>query len=350
MSDTQRVRAHTHSGCRSIDLAKSDRSLRFPKLTASVGRYGVNKSADTVAVQTALNAIPAELGGPFPALAVDGDAKTLTIGAIEKFQRFHFPERYTDKNPDGRIDVDQWTITRLKDMYELIERLGRIAAVPFWIVRRPIRLARARLGTGDAASAVSDALGRLDAAVKALRDGAAHTNRERDSLRLVLFYFRLAGTKVSEVMTAVMRIRLTFQRVQTTLNKRGRTFGLYTGGDIFQIDPHNKPYIAYSPTQTGYEAGTDPNYIYLGQGCDNISTDFFNHMLVHELLHMTDIETPGEEIVDKGYRADALKLSHNDTLHNADSFAMFATHAHIGRTRMVASQLGLAPVIPADLP
>lgn len=145
------------------------------------------------------------------------------------------------------------------------------------------------------------------------------------------------------------RPRTTFQRVRATLEKRGRTLGLFTGGDLYEIDPHNKPHIAYSPTQSHTEPGLDPRRIYLGQGCDNISTDFFNHMIVHEMLHMTDIETPGTEIVDKGYRADALKLSHADRMRNADSYAMFATHCHIGRTRMVASQLGTAPVIPADL-
>lgn len=348
MTDVQCVRVHTETGCRSVNWIRTDRSVRFPKLSAPVGKGGVNKATDVKAVQTALNAIPYPLGGPFANLAVDGDSGPLTEAAIMAFQRFHFPERYETITPDGRVDIDNWTLWRLKDMYELMGRMGGLA-IPFWVVRRPARLLRARLGTGEAAAALDKALARLGIALHPLRDGATHSTQERDALRMVVHYFRLAGSPVSHVMMAIMNIRTTFLRAKAVLDKRGRTFGLYTGGDIFEIDPKNDKHLAYSPRQTDHGPDVDPAHIYLGAGSDNLSTDMFNHMIVHELLHMTDIETAGTEIVDKGYRADAFKLSHADSMRNADSYALFATHCHIGRARMVGAMVALKPVIPADL-
>lgn len=354
MTDIERVRVHTHAGCQSVNWLRSDRSLRFPKLSAPVGKGGVNKVADVKAVQTALNAISPLLGGAFPKLAVDGDSGPLTEAAIMAFQRFHFPERYETITPDGRVDINEWTLVRLKDIYELMERMGE-NAILYWVVRRPARLLRARLGTGEAAAALDKALARLEIALRPLRDGATHSTQERDALRMVVHYFRLAGSPASRVMMAIAEIRKAFLRMKAMLDKRGRTLGIYTGGDIFEIDPKNEKHIAYSPSQTEYQFDLNPKplvnpaHIYLSAGCDNISTDLFNHMIVHELLHMTDIETPGTEIVDKGYRADAFKLTHADSMRNADSYAMFVTHCHIGRVRMVAAMTALGPVVPADL-
>lgn len=348
-SDTQRVRAHTHQGCRSVSIVRSDRSIRFPRLTASVGRYGANKAEDAGAVQKALNEVPAVLGGPLPALAVDGDAKKLTIAAIEKFQLFHFPEKYAAAKPDGRIDVDQWTLSRLKDMYELCSKLG-LTVIPFWLVRRPVRLLRARLGFAQAASAIGEAISRLGDALRPLRDGAVHNEHDKQALILARLYFRLSGITAGTAITGLLQAQAALLKTQTTLDRLGRTLGLPTGGDIFEIDPKNESYLAYSPRRTSvHPVGVSPEHIYLCQASDSISTDFFNHMMVHEMMHFADEETPATEIEDKGYRADALTLSHADTLRNADSYALFATHCHIGRDRLVASQPTLAPHIPADI-
>ncbi len=55
-------------------------------IRASVGQGGANNSADTRAVQIALNAVPATPGGAGDSLAVDGLVGPLTVGAITRFQ------------------------------------------------------------------------------------------------------------------------------------------------------------------------------------------------------------------------------------------------------------------------
>src|SRR5262245_13046228 len=51
-----------------------------------VGRGGANRASDARALQIALNAVPAGLGGAGESLALDGLVGPLTIGAIAAFQ------------------------------------------------------------------------------------------------------------------------------------------------------------------------------------------------------------------------------------------------------------------------
>ena len=57
-------------------------SIRLPVGNAPGG----NLPVDVRTIQTALNEIPPEDGGPVPQLVVDGFVGTFTIGAIDQFQ------------------------------------------------------------------------------------------------------------------------------------------------------------------------------------------------------------------------------------------------------------------------
>ena len=77
--------------------------------------------------------------------------------------------------------------------------------------------------------------------------------------------------------------------------------------------------------------------------------DLFTHILFHELIHFVDDESKERRIVDHGYREKAMKLPHSLRMHNSDNYALFASHIHFGRDRLIASQPSLRPHIPANL-
>ncbi len=80
-------------------------------ISASVGKNGLNKSADVLKIQQALNKIPPAKGGPDPKLKEDGWIGPKTIGAITKFQSAN-----PGLVPDGRIDVQGKTLARLNEL------------------------------------------------------------------------------------------------------------------------------------------------------------------------------------------------------------------------------------------
>lgn len=78
-------------------------------LDASVGYRGVNKHADVVGVQNAINKVPTDEGGsPLP-LKVDGKCGPKTIKAIQRFQLHHFGWG----GADGLIEPGKQTYLKL---------------------------------------------------------------------------------------------------------------------------------------------------------------------------------------------------------------------------------------------
>lgn len=77
-------------------------------ISASVGQGGVNKKADALAIQQALNKIPPHKGGPDPKLVEDGLVGPKTINAIRKFQQSDIA-----LVKDGRVDVNGPTLARI---------------------------------------------------------------------------------------------------------------------------------------------------------------------------------------------------------------------------------------------
>jgi len=70
------------------------------QINGSVGRDGTNAAADVSTVQSLLNQVPPDAGGPDTPLKVDGIVGAKTIGAIENLQRVAAGFKW----PDGRID------------------------------------------------------------------------------------------------------------------------------------------------------------------------------------------------------------------------------------------------------
>lgn len=79
-------------------------------ITAAVGTAPAsNRPQDVETIQSMLNQVPPNQGGPTPLLDADGMVGPLTIGAIKKFQKFHFGFQ------DGRVDPNQKTHTKLNE-------------------------------------------------------------------------------------------------------------------------------------------------------------------------------------------------------------------------------------------
>ncbi len=78
-------------------------------ISASVGQGGTNRFIDVETVQSLLNQVPADSGGPSPLLDTDGIVGPLTIAAIKKFQKFHLGFQ------DGRVDPKNKTIAKLNE-------------------------------------------------------------------------------------------------------------------------------------------------------------------------------------------------------------------------------------------
>ena len=165
-------------------------------------------------------------------------------------------------------------------------------------------------------------------------------------------YFKFGAQAQDRTLDELGFIRTTIGRVRTVLSSRSPF-----GAAIFDIDPlrDHPEYMAYSPMQLGdpkRNNGTTSLRIYLCDGIDARPQDHFAHILTHELFHFVDDEAKETWIVDAphGYRDGAMRLSHQQRMHNADNYALFVTHTEIGRARLIASQPMLAPCVPADMP
>lgn len=88
-------------------IAPADGLSGLLRLYRSVGTRGVNSRHDVSSVQSALNGVPASLGGPVTPLSIDGLAGPLTNGAIMAFQT-----GWLDLH-DGRIDPGGLTLACL---------------------------------------------------------------------------------------------------------------------------------------------------------------------------------------------------------------------------------------------
>jgi hypothetical protein len=77
-------------------------------MQASVGEGASNLPADVILVQSMLNSLPQDLGGPCPKLTVDGEVGPRTIAAIVRVQR-----ATRQRAVDGRIEANGATLIAL---------------------------------------------------------------------------------------------------------------------------------------------------------------------------------------------------------------------------------------------
>ena len=97
--------------CRSFEYTPSGGGGTV-SIGSSVGLNGINRPADVVEIQKALNRVPAEQGGADPQLTVDGLSGPMTRGAIRTFQTKQFP----GVPADSRVDPKQRTIGRINEI------------------------------------------------------------------------------------------------------------------------------------------------------------------------------------------------------------------------------------------
>jgi peptidoglycan hydrolase-like protein with peptidoglycan-binding domain len=355
------VRAHADTTCLMCNLETG--GSRPSDLKSSVGVGGANKRADVLAAQQLLNGVTADDGGPVPLLAEDGIDGPKTNAAIKAFQ-----SRQKLKVVDGRIDPDGPTIHRLNDVSTPGQRalallrallggavpsnaknLGGLAPT----VRHALRLRRVGLAMPELIAAAAAG---MRAAEQAMDD--ITFARSSAASRKAEFYFAFGRQPPARTQDELAFIRTTFSRVQTVLlAARPSVFGGNPfGAAIFAIDPLNRTdWRAYSPMQLAdakRHDGVSSGHIYLCDRIDFDVQDLFRHILFHELCHFVDDESKERRIVDanNGYREGALKLTHEQRMHNSDNYALFASHIAFGRARLVASQPSLAAVVPADMP
>jgi hypothetical protein len=327
------VRANTGNAC---EWCRFEGSVSAWTIEKSVGQGGVNQKADVLKIQQLLNLIAPEDGGALPPLAEDGYIGPHTLRAITKFQQFY------KTASDSRVDPHGPTLKKMNEVPK-----GALAQ------KNKARLARAAKAMPDLKLMASKAQSKIEAAINFVMLGEGLFN-SRKPYDLADLYFAFGKQAREKTLTELQFIRTTYSRVSTVLNSPHPSV---TGGDpfgvsIFTIDPLGKPWSAYSPKQRGDNDREIPEVhsgrVYLCQKLDEKVDDLVSHILFHELVHFVDDETKERQIEDAphGYREGAMKLKHEQRMHNSDNYALFASHAHFGRERLLTSQPTLRPFVP----
>lgn len=334
------LRGTTGDDCKAF---RFEGSISARTISKSVGQGGFNIKADVLKIQHLLNLIAPEDGGP-PAipggqgLKEDGLIGPKTIGAIKAFQL----RQQTGK--DGRVDPNGPTLKRLNEVPKRALQLKNASI-----------MAKIAAAMADLVSTAEKAKLAAQQAMDFLTFGAGLGTRKR-SFELADLYFGFGKQSAEQTLGELSFIRTTYNRARTVLSRRpdSLTGGSPFGISIFTIDPIGEPFIAYSRTQTADGDRPIPEVhsglIYVCERADTLVSDLFTHVLFHELIHFVDDEEGGRNIRDDGkYREKAMQASHLLKMRNADNYALFGTHLHIGRQRLVASQPTLGPHIPSHL-
>jgi len=322
-----RVKCDCESRCTALDLAVD--ASGSTSITASVGLGGANRAADVRAVQSLLNDVRPDRGGPVPPLDVDGLAGPLTNGAIGKFQR-----KQSLPAADSRVDPDGPTLQALNS-----ERSNK-GADPDRRTREAARLATAVAAMPDVQLAVQRAISLTEAAIDFAMLGKGLTTSS-EPFDFVSKHFKFEGLSRDRTLADLAFIKTTYIRMRSVLRGRtGLTGTLIFGANMFDIDPHPggspSQAKAYVPREDG--EGLVTSRIYWTDAVDGHPRDRFTYLTLHELGHFVDEEDPSLEIVDHGYAffGTVLKLNHELRMHNADNYAMMAFDRTFGRARLVA--------------
>ncbi len=314
-------------------------ALSSRQISKSVGQGGFNLKPDVLKIQKLLNLISPKDGGPLIPLKEDGFIGPKTLGAIRSFQAFH------SLGSDGRVDPNGLMLKKMNEVPKegLALRNSRI-------------LLKVVQSMPDLVAMAGKAVRKIEEAMDFVRLGAGGLFTKKKSFDLAELHFAFGNQSDSVTLSELAFIRTTYDRVSTVLR---RHFSPITGGNpfgvnIFTIDPLGLPHFAYSPTQAGDAKRPIPEVhsglVFLGEKSDTAVPDLFTHILFHELIHFVDDESGGRNIGDAGkYREKAMRAAHAVRMRNSDNYALFATHNHMGRSRLLASQPTLNSLIPADL-
>jgi hypothetical protein len=331
------VRANTGEAC---IVYRFEGGISAWHIGKPVGVGGTNRKDDVLTIQRLLNLIAPQDGGPLLPLKEDGLIGPKTNGAILAFQRFH-----TVGKMDNRVDPGGPTLKKMNE----VPKQGLVG-------QNAGRLARATQALPDLIAMAGKAEHAAEAAMDSLRLGSGALSTLKRSYDIADLYFAFGKQPQTTTLAELSFIRTTFVRVRHVLATRlsPLTGGSPFGASIFTIDPQGKDWVAYSPMQRFDDQRDLPEvhsgHIYLCRRLDSIvSSDLFAHILMHETVHFVDDESKAHQIVDHAYRDKSMQLPHSLRMHNADNYALFASHVYFGRQRLVASQPYLAPQIPANL-
>jgi hypothetical protein len=327
--------------CTVVDPALLPKQTGKPVVTRSVGRGGVNLPNEVLDVQEALNDVDERVGGPAEPLKTDGLVGKYTISAIEKFQKFHFPE----KRADGRIDHDGWTIWRLKTVSALGRKLGGPGLSAFWTFRHTVRTARLHMTLPRLEEALNKAIATAEFAAMSLNGMPDSFGSIGKAYRLMDFYFALKGQSKPNQHLAIERVRDVFIRSRDRLRSNVPSYpGIPHGSSIFEMDPNNVSAAAYSPRQSNAAfGGQDPHKIFLCDPIDSVSHFHFLRVIAHEMAHMVDEETDAYTVTDHAYHDRIFDIPHHLRVQNADSYAWFLSHVHFGKATLMAESASMRP-------
>lgn len=323
------LKSDCDANCQQAEVSGTTPASGAVTIVASVGLGGVNRPDDVRKIQSLLNDVRPERGGPVPKLVVDGICGPLTRAAIHKFQTFM-------KMPviDSRVDPDGPTLMALNS-----EHLNASASsVP--LIRHAIRLFRALRATDDARLAIRRAIAVTDAALHYRLFGPGLT-QSPDAYHFVSQHFRFDGVSDSQTITDLERIRVIYQRMESVLRGiPGVTGTTIYGPNLHDIDPTPEEtppqWKAYVPAIDGGPYRS--TRIYWTNQIDGHPPDRYLYLLLHELAHFVDDIDPSLSIVDHGYLAHGtvFKLQHHQRMRNADNYSMMAFHRAFGKARLQA--------------
>ncbi|QDV86697.1 peptidoglycan-binding domain-containing protein [Planctomycetes bacterium TBK1r] len=303
---------------------------------ASVGQGGRNDRDDVRTIQRLLNLIGPQDGGPVIALDEDGWIGPKTNKAILDFQRFQ------RTGSDGRVDPHGPTLKRMNEIPKHRMKAQNAALLAKVVTAMP-----------DLNQMSLKARRTIEGAIDYVRLGEGLFTSKRN-YELADLYFDFSKLSDSETLSELGLIRTTLRRAYAALQVPpiSLTGSNPAGISIFTIDPLGKNYYAYVPrTETKKNKrspGSDPAYIYVCQKMSKPVMDKFTHILMHELFHFIDDET-FLYIRDHCYREKIFNLTHKQRMRNADNYAVFTSHVHFGRERLLKSQPKLRPHIPVHL-
>lgn len=317
------------TNCQKTEVSTTSGATGTVTITASVGLGGVNRADDVKKIQTLLNGVRPDRGGPVPKLVVDGLCGPLTRNAIRKFQAFlQLPVQ------DSRVDPDGPTLMALNS-----ERMNSTApSMP--LLRHAIRLFRAINASSDARAAVKRAIAVTESALHYKMIGPGLT-QSPDAYQFVSQHFKFDGVSDNRAVDDLTYIRAIYRRMETVLRGvPGVTGTQIYGSNLHDIDPTPEQtpamWKAYVPVAD--EGPYLSTRIYWTDNIDGHPQDRYTYLLLHELAHFVDNIEPTLQIVDHGYLAlgTVFALDHHRRVRNADNYSMMAFHRAFGKARLQA--------------
>ena len=285
-----------------------------------------NLDKDVRTIQESLNKIPPIHGGPKIALVVDGKCGPKTNKAIQDFQL----KQFELKGMDGLIEPGKQTINRINQL--LFSALPIDPAVEAQIVAKLVS------HIGLAARAIHAAQTNLLLATSPA--GGLDLGRTAANSR-VDRHFALDTLKTGREQ-AIQRILAVFNMYANVLLMPTAIVPGALGVNAFVTDPTGDPRIAFTFANGFLRNGqVEPtkniplDRIFLGRRAFFAISDaeLCAFIMLHEMAHFVGFPD-GTFIIDNGrgwFTDDTIKpLSADKRLHNADSYATFATECRTG--------------------